>query len=371
VILSLALEVGGTRSSPGLLGKLARPLDAVRRALWRLGTKTQLGRDCVRDRGLRLFVIALAHMAVALALTLAAPLWLLLLGPIVLGFPHVVSDVRYLLVKPVAPFRGLDRTGLVLVLGPLALMTLFRVMPVLGLPAVPFGSPIEILLGTAAIIGALAVARLTLRARVAWGALALGLGALGATFGHTTSLVVAHAHNLVAFGLWLWIFAPEATRARLVIIALAYLGIMALTLGGAFDALVLGQLGASAAGLDHDYMLWSLAPDVEPILGLRLVTFYAFAQAMHYVVWLRLVPQRLDDRQAPPTFSRSLARLRTDLGRWGFAIVVVISIATPLATLVFEALDVRLVYLLVVIGHGWLELAVLAALGAERAARAP
>ncbi|MCC6619961.1 MAG: hypothetical protein IT385_01820 [Deltaproteobacteria bacterium] len=369
MILSLLLEAPGARVVPGVLGKLVRPLDLVRRALWRLGTKTRLGRDCVRDRGLRLFVLALAHMGVTLALTLVAPLWLLLLGPIILGFPHVVSDVRYLLVKPVAPFRGLDRTGLVLVLGPLAAMTLLRVLPVLGVPPVPFGAPIEVLLGAAAIVGALCVARLSRRAKALSITLALGLGAFGAAHGHTTSLVIAHAHNLVAFGLWLWMFSSEGTRGRLLTLAAAYLGVMALTLGGAFDGIILGHLDGAAAGLDLDYMVWSVAPAVEPMLAMRLVLFYAFAQAIHYVVWLRLVPQRLDDRPAPPTFSRSIARLRGDLGRWGFWLVVVISIATPLATLVFEALDVRLVYLLVVIGHGWLELAVLAALGAERATR--
>ncbi|XXF76315.1 hypothetical protein P2318_25100 [Myxococcaceae bacterium GXIMD 01537] len=52
-------------------------------------------------------------MAWAFLLTVGAPLWSLALGPVLLGVPHLLSDVRYLVVRP-----GLHRrTGLAVCAG--------------------------------------------------------------------------------------------------------------------------------------------------------------------------------------------------------------------------------------------------------------
>ena len=49
-------------------------------------------------------MLAAFSVAVALACTLAAPLSLLTLGPLCLGVPHLVADLRYLVVR-----QGLHR----------------------------------------------------------------------------------------------------------------------------------------------------------------------------------------------------------------------------------------------------------------------
>jgi len=316
----------------------------------------------VRDRGLRLGVLAVGHMVSALALTLLAPLWLLLLGPIVLGVPHVASDVRYLIVRPVI---RLPRVGLAMIFVPLAAMTVLRVMPLIGFPTIANQSAIEVGLGALAITCAVSCARTTPSLRVLFIGLALALGVVGVWLGHTAALVIAHLHNLVAFGFWLAIYRSEAPLSRVLAIAALYLGIMALIVGGALDAILFGTTSGAAAHLDLDYMARSVATGVDPTLAMRLVASYAFAQAMHYVIWIRLVPQRMDPRPAPPTFARTVSRLRDDFGRVGLVLLVVVSLAFPLATLAFDALDVRYVYLLVIVAHGWLELAMFAALGVQ------
>lgn len=334
-----------------------RPLDALRRWSWLVSAKTAFGRACLRDRGLRLTTLALAHMLVAAALTLVAPVWLLLLGPLVLGVPHVASDVRYLLITPPLP---LGRRGLVLILAPLLAMTGLRVVSALG---GPWLGEVEVLLGAAGMLGGVAIARASPAKKLL---VALGVGAitalaLGAP--HDALLAMAHLHNLVAFGLWLWLFRGESTPAGLAVLALAYLAIVAFLLSGLFDPLLLdhaidGNVGAF--GLEE--MAWALAPGASFELSLRVVATYAFAQSVHYAVWLRLIPQRLDPRTAPPTFRRSLTRVRADFGRVGFALLVALGLAIPLAALAFPASDVRELYLLAAISHGWLELAIIAAL---------
>ncbi|MFO0751651.1 MAG: hypothetical protein U1F43_39190 [Myxococcota bacterium] len=341
---------------------LIRPLDGMRRTLWRWTATTSLGRACIKDRSARHAALALGHMSVALTLTVLAPLWLLLLGPIVLGVPHLATDVRYLLVRPLFP---LGRRGLVLVLGPLAAMTLLRVLPIFGVPSLPYQSAVETGLGMAAIIGGVSLARTGPRTRLAFIALALALGVVGAMSGRTASLIVAHLHNFVAFGFWLWLYRSEAPARRTLLVTGAYLGACALILGGAFDGVLMAQASGHAGRLDLDYMVQSVATDIEPVLAMRLVALYAFCQSIHYAIWIRLVPQRMDPRPAPPTFARTVGRLREDFGRKGFAAIVLFTLAVPIAAVFMDAVDVRLAYLVVIVGHGWLELAVFAALGVQ------
>jgi hypothetical protein len=101
-------------------------------------------------------------------------------------------------------------------------------------------------------------------------------------------------------------------------------------------------------------------------MAMRVVALFAFAQSFHYAVWVRLVPQQMDPRPAPPTFMRTVGRLRQDLGALGFWLVVVSAIGLPLAALLTNAQDVRYLYLVAVVFHGWLELAVFGALALHR-----
>ena len=51
-------------------------------------------------REARVAVFGVAVVAIALGLSLLAPLWVLALGPIVLGVPHLLADLRYCVVRP-------------------------------------------------------------------------------------------------------------------------------------------------------------------------------------------------------------------------------------------------------------------------------
>src|SRR5439155_8790215 len=92
--------------------------------------------------------IAFGLVAGAFACTLVGPLWLLLAAPLVLGVPHVVADVHYLVVR--GPLR-LSRRGFVAIGVPLAAMTVARVVMLAG---APFSLELDVVLGLAAIAGA-------------------------------------------------------------------------------------------------------------------------------------------------------------------------------------------------------------------------
>ena len=73
------------------------PLDRLRlRWLRFLGPLTPV---LVVERELRVALIATGAVLTTLVLTVVAPLWLLALGPILFGVPHVLSDIRYCVVR--------------------------------------------------------------------------------------------------------------------------------------------------------------------------------------------------------------------------------------------------------------------------------
>jgi hypothetical protein len=350
-----------TAGSERFIAAVSHPLDRARQAMWSLTAKTRWGRQSIRDRSLRLTVLAVGHMFVAFALTLLAPVWLLLLGPLLLGVPHVASDIRYLLIKPPLPIR---RLGLWLILGPLLMMTLLRIVATLG---GPFSSEVEIMLGASAMLGGLAIAKARRVTRLVAGGAIVALAIWATTQAHFSLVTIAHLHNLVAFGLWLYFLRGEVKGARLVAIVATYLALGALLISPAFDDLYFGHVLSGDVGhFSLDEMAWSLAPGAEIEPALRWVMLYAFLQSMHYVVWLRLIPQRLDERPAPPTFKRSLSRVRSDFGRIGFIVLVLATVSVPLLAVLTDAAETRHVYLLAAISHGWIELAIVAALLVHR-----
>src|SRR5687768_256327 len=77
---------------------LLAPADHLRVRLYRLGGPWVAG--WTRDRELRASVLGVSAIAVAALLAVVAPVALLALGPIVLGVPRVLADLRYLWVQP-------------------------------------------------------------------------------------------------------------------------------------------------------------------------------------------------------------------------------------------------------------------------------
>ncbi|MFO0652063.1 MAG: hypothetical protein U0326_37935 [Polyangiales bacterium] len=96
-------------SSLADVASLLSPLDAVRRAVLR-PFAPWLGR-WFRDRAFRVSLAGALSVSVSLSLTAAAPLWLMALGPVVMGVTHLAADARYLVVR-----QGLHRRALVIAL---------------------------------------------------------------------------------------------------------------------------------------------------------------------------------------------------------------------------------------------------------------
>ncbi len=318
-------------------------LDAVR--LWCLKQLGPAAIPLVRDRELRAGLFGVSAILVAFALTLVAPLWLLALGPIVWGVPHLLADVRYLVARP-----GLHRRrALVLLAG----------LPVLaaGLGA---GAPVGLLAGVLAALLARAsgVRRgLTAAGLLVCAGVLSGLGAL-------SDVIFAHAHNALAVLCWL-AWRPRVSRKHWLVLAL-YVSVMLALLSGAADSFVLAWHGLDWApgGLELGHRVGELALGATPPMTARLVLAFAFAQSVHYAVWLRLMPEEDRPRATPRGYRASYAALAEDFGRWPLLLCAAACVALA-GWAVFDLAAANTGYLRFALFHGHLELAALTVLGLE------
>jgi hypothetical protein len=255
-------------------------------------------RALIADREARVLWLGLASVATSFVAALCFPKAMLLVGPLLLGVPHLLADVRYLVVR-----QGHHRSLFfwLLIAAP-ALATSLGAAPTWGF---------------AAVVGAG-----LLRRSPCVTALGLCLVALGLRFGWDAQLVFLHAHNAVALVLW-WRWRKRS-RSMLLIPAAALLGWL---------------------------LLW--------LLGTLDTTAFAFAQAVHYAVWLRLIPDDDRARPAPRSFRASWQALVKDFGPWpllGFLALALFVAAWGL----YDSQAAREGYFALATFHGYLELGVLA-----------
>lgn len=286
------------------------------------------------DREARVAVVASLTVLWACVATLVAPLALLAIGPILLGVPHLLADVRYCVVR-----TGWHRD---------------RTLRLAALPilAVAFGADLAI--GLAAVGIAVMAARAPVRRRL------LGLALVGMLIvatgfvGRWFDVALLHVHNFVAVGLWL-AWRERARRWHLV--PLALLGMCSLVIVAWPAPLGLGWLAPASIPTTH--YLGTIAPGLADELALRLVLLFAFMQAVHYGLWLRVVPEEDRDVRTPRTFRASLRALDAEVGPW---IVRLTALAT-LGLAVWAVADLfaaRIGYLRFARFHAVLELCVAA-----------
>jgi hypothetical protein len=300
-------------------------------------------RPLLRDRALRVLVYGVIAIATSFALACAAPVELLLAGPLLLGVPHLVADARYLVAK-----RGLHRRGA---------FWLLVVAPACASWVHPSAA-----IGLLALAGGALAARASWRLRLPVLAVALALAAAAARLGPVADVLFAHAHNVVALALFV-LWARGHARRAAVIVVLFVLGCVAI-LSGAFDGASFASFARGA--LEPESLVAAMGPVADPILGVRLVVLFAFAQSVHYAVWLRLVPEEDRERPGLRPLASSVRALRADLGTPLLAAFAALAVGF-LCWGAVSAARARTGYLGLALSHGPLELGAAALLLLERA----
>lgn len=314
--------------------------------MYRVALRVPALRARLVDGERRIALLLGAAALVAFGLAATTPVVVLVVGPLLLGVPHVAADLRYLVIR--RPLSGAERAA---IFGGCGLFVALRVMEMAGfqLAEVEIGLVLIWCIALMLISGGR-------RRRIA---LAVGslVSAAPWLIIHATTVrwLFAHVHNLVAIGLWLWLFHGARRRS---LAALVLIGGLALTLvlgGGTWLA-----LAGTAAPFGVELLAasdWLVPRDISAELAAGLTCCYAFLQSIHYALWLHVIPAEEVPGRRPLGFRRSWLRARADLGSIGLialagaaGAVLVWGLAAPL--------DARASYLSLASFHGYLEIAV-------------
>jgi hypothetical protein len=310
----------------------------------------------LRDRERRVLVYGLFAIASALTMTIAAPMVLLAIGPLVLGVPHLVADLRYLVMREELYRRG-------------------RALLFIGVPiALSFIYSHAWISMFAVIGGAIAASNVSLLKRIPVIAIAAALIVACFRWERSADLLLAHLHNAIAIGLFaMWrpgasseTTTKKKTRGRLHLwIVAAFFAVVIAIAFGALDGRPGLRLLQSTL-LDPESMIASLTPAFDSeVWSLRAVLVFAFAQSVHYAVWVRLVPEEDRPRAGLRSFTSSLRALRSDLGL-PLLLLAMIGALTIAIWAAFSLSSARDGYLRLAIFHGPLELGAATLLLLER-----
>lgn len=327
-----------------------RPLDRARERFLRRTLSVALARALWTDRARRHATLAAGMMALNLGLALLAPLWVLALGPAILGALHLVATAQYAprAMAPLTQRPAAWSRGMALVLG--ASMVMGLVTP----PEWTSYAALALFAVTIAVVFTLL--RLTLVARLVIAATAAMIVALA--WRHLAVFLGAMVlmHNVFAFVHW----AVQAPTARDRKVALRALAAFVLVSGLLFVPALLGLAlpaglgfpGLSAIDIGSAILPWT----DDARLWLAATTAYAFGQGMHYFVWLRALPEAADRRPIPCSFRQSAARLAARLGDRGalVALAGAVVLTGTWGALSYGA--ARQIYFAVAAYHGFAEL---------------
>jgi hypothetical protein len=305
-----------------------------------------------RGRGLRLCFVAVVGVALAWLGVALVPLLMLALAPIAFGVPHVAADVRYLLLRraTIAP-----RARLPLLLAAIACTT----AAALGKVA---------LMGASGWLGVALAAALAdgAPARRLWAAAAaVALGVVSLALPSSAALTMAQAHNFIAVALALWLVRAKMRAPWLP--ALAFGAGCAAIAGGLLDGALATAFARASSGLAAAAPVGVVPAGASSTAALRWLGLFAFAQAVHYAVWLRLVPDGERAGEKPIGYRRSLALLGHDFGRAALP-VLALALAVPLLA-AFSLVWTRSAYFSLAAFHGYLELAFVASLVSSASGR--
>ena len=311
-------------------------LDLLRSQVLRRTLRSRILREVFSNRARRLGTTFLIATFIAAFLSVAFPLWVLLIGPMIYGVPHIASSLRYFHYRAgsvqkwkwTGVGRGCDSIRAthfpIVVLLWVFLYRLLFTGNAFGLGQGQLsewkGSTfVELGASTVTFVVAAAIYRRRLRQ---WQTGAVFLGGFSWVFVHDpirTLGALVLIHNFVAFPYWIGAAKPGAER-RVAWAALSLTGVLtAVILMGGFDGLhrwfdpSLNLGSAQLATQDIGRLI--LPGSSDPRTALRACSAFALGQSLHYFVWLKAIPDQYHYHPVPTSFRQSLRLLEKDFGR--------------------------------------------------------
>ena len=344
-------------------------LDVARASFLRVTLGSDFLRRVFCNRAHRLLFLFTLALIFNLTASVLFPLWVLILGPMVYGVPHIFASMRYVHYA-VADVDQIKETRLRLntfrfLTAVWTLVTVFRLLTDTRFgysalagqnPMLPELISLGVTFAGCAYLYRKSLLRVTLGflllAPFLWAAWVLPLATTGA-------LILIH--NVIGYLYWFQSAKTLQEKKTALYCVSLFVIANALIFTGAFDFAYkafspAGQL--RWANLEYSELGKLIAPWSESyVTWFHCVVAYAFGQSLHYFVWLKAIPDQNHHHDVPTSFKQSYKLMLSDfgvsLGKW----VIAGCLASVAVWLFMRMPEARVVYFALAAYHGYLEIA--------------
>jgi hypothetical protein len=277
--------------------------------------------------------VRFAGLAALCATALVAPALLLVWMPLLVGVPHVASDIRYLVLP-------LPRAQIALAIAASLTLVVLR--------AASIATGMNLLMAEATLVAGWLLASLVLEPTARKRALGIALFASAVIIGLPIVFIAtaALAHNFLAIVAWVVVARPTKKHALTLVGGVALFALIAGLVGPLTSALTGGD---ASPWLTLDKAAGVMFGGLPHGVARGLLIAFAFLQGVHYTIWLGWIPA------SQPAPKRGIA-----------TVAIAAATLTVLAGALYNPAWARTTYLALATFHIYLEIVILAARWSRR-----
>jgi hypothetical protein len=341
------------------LERILSGLDRGRAWLLRHSLQIRILRMVYKNCSLRLGTSFLLMSSIYLMFALKRPDILLVWGPLLFGYLHLVASYRFMRGKLMHPhsWTGWLNEFQILAIITVAAMLIHAFAKERKLmPEMPYGAWEIIVAAVAFSFVGILLRSVSLKSLLLCGLITFAL--LRASWLDPLKFVGVglFIHNWIAFVHWIKCAKSQHVRGVAIVSSLIFGLLHYGIFTGRLDAwmTVVDSNGLSAANIQAT--AWALAPwSKDPVVWHRAVVAYTFGLSMHYFVWLKAIPESLSSTRCPNSFCASFRKLVDEIGERSTIVILL----WALIGIIVWCFDFRLgatIYFAFATLHGWLEI---------------
>ena len=344
-----------------VMSSLVESSDQLRFKAIRPLLKYKIFQGLYTNSAFRLFIGFIIIGAVNLVVAFKRPDLLLVFGPIIYGFFHLIASYHF--VQPrenLNTYHEFKKDFTFLFYGTFVFVLLNSIFDETSLlKALPNGF-LEI------VFISLSYLYLSIRKKTFFSWVLLGvllINCLILYYAWFNPLVFIGAtlflHNWVAFFYWLLRVKNRANLLTAITATFAFGFVHYMVAYGYWDQFINFNKDNMLLTANIHAVSWILAPlSDDAMVSNRALVLYTFGLAVHYFVWLKAIPENLQTKETPNSFKVTLSKLKKDIGERLILIIFVVMSFGYVLWAVYPQQG-SYFYFLIASLHGWIEISFL------------
>lgn len=339
-------------------------LDLLRSKLLKETLKFGLFKSVFMSRSARVMILFLMALVFYFVASSFFPLWVLLIGPVLWGIPHIISSIRYSNLSFNEKFRS---QLLRFQFFAWSMVFIYRILIDVFHQNL-FWATQPLLFEAVTLLISFIYQYYIYRCQNMKVSFKFILSAVLFSIFVTmtyfypiqTALVALIGHNYLPLIAWYKSCQNKSDIKVFAVSAFLYILFSVFIMTGTFD----GFYTLFSPSGHISFLNWDYSEVIGPFINgdmdykfwFHIVVLYAFSQAIHYFIWMKAIPENYQQQEYPPSFNWSFNRLVNDFGSSSIFALLAISSIGLLMWLFLEFQTARLVYFSIASYHGFMEI---------------